>query len=103
MSLKNIITQNEYRVIIGKQILLDDIVWMYCRASELGCHIEEKLKAELIEIYCHLYKEIFENNIEQQICPSIHEYFQSWKLRGDNPEVYKLEWEKFQNILIEKN
>ncbi|MCQ4774279.1 hypothetical protein NE634_11070 [Lacrimispora saccharolytica] len=93
----------EYRVIIGKQILLDDIVWMYCRASELGCHIEEKLKAELIEIYCHLYKEIFENNIEQQICPSIHEYFQSWKLRGDNPEVYKLEWEKFQNILIEKN
>ncbi len=91
-----------YRIVLSKQILLDDIAWMYCKANELGCHIEEKLKTQLIEKYYQLYKEIFENNIKENICPSIHEYYQSWKLRGDDPEIYKSNEEDFQTIFAEK-
>lgn len=86
-----------YRVVLPKQILLDDIVWMYCRAKEFGCVIGEKLKTELIETYHELYKEIYENNVKKDAkCPSIYEYYQSWKLRGDCPEVYKLGEEDFK-------
>lgn len=92
--------QKGYRRIISKQLLLDDIVWLYCRANELGCHIEERLKTDLINTYYQLYKEIYENNIKEESCPSIHEYYQSWKLRGDNPEIYKLDEEAFQKMLI---
>ena len=91
------------RIVLSKQVLLDDIVWICCVASELGCSIKERLKTELIGEYNRLYKEIYENNIEDirgsQICPSIHEYYQSWKLRGDNPEIYKLNQKSFEEIL----
>lgn len=70
---------------------------MYCRAKEFGCVIGEKLKTELIETYHELYKEIYENNVKKDAkCPSIYEYYQSWKLRGDCPEVYKLGEEDFK-------
>lgn len=90
-----------YRIVLAKQILLDDIAWMYCTATELGCEIKERLKTELLEKYNQLYKEIYENNIksDNQMCPSIHEYYQSWKLRGDNPEIYKLNQREFEENL----
>lgn len=88
------------KVIIAKQVLLDDVVWMYCKANELGCHIGEQLKTELIETYYQLYKEIYENNIREEVCPSVHEYYQGWKLRGDNPEIYKLNEVQFKSVIV---
>ena len=90
-----------YKVVLSKQILLDDIVWLYCRSGELGCSLDEKLKTNLIEKYTSLYKEIYENNVGNGPCPSIHEYYQSWKLRGDNPQCYRLEEKEF-NAALEK-
>ena len=90
-----------YKVVLSKQILLDDIVWLYCRSGELGCSLDEKLKTNLIEKYTLLYKEIYENNVGNGSCPSIHEYYQSWKLRGDNPQCYRLEEKEF-NAALEK-
>lgn len=99
------VTANYYcmkgnKVIIAKQVLLDDVVWMYCKANELGCHIGEQLKTELIETYYQLYKEIYENNIREEVCPSVHEYYQGWKLRGDNPEIYKLNEVQFKSVIV---
>lgn len=88
-----------YKVALSKQILLDDIVWLYCRSGELGCSLDEKLKTNLIEKYTLLYKEIYENNVGNGSCPSIHEYYQSWKLRGDNPQCYRLEEKEFNAAL----
>lgn len=88
-----------YKVVLSKQILLDDIAWIYCKSGKLGCLLEEKLKAELIEKYTSLYKEIYENNIRNGPCPSIHEYYQSWKLRGDNPQSYRLDEKEFKKVL----
>ena len=48
-----------------------------------------------------MYKEIYENNVGNGPCPSIHEYYQSWKLRGDNPQCYRLEEKEF-NAALEK-
>lgn len=89
-----------YKIVISKQVLLDDISWLYCKSGEMGCPIEEKLKSKLIEKYTLLYKEIYENNVGDDFCPSIHEYYQGWKLRGDNPQSYKLEEEKFKEALM---
>ena len=90
-----------YRIVLSRQVLLDDIVWIYCTAKKLGCHIDEDVKTELIENYTRLYKEVYENNIQNERCPFIHEYYQSWKLRGDDPELYKLDREQFE-IALEK-
>lgn len=92
-------SQKGYRAVLPKQVLLDDIVWIYCRANKFGCHIGERLKTELIEKYYQLYKELYENNTKEHVCPSVYEYYQSWKLRGDDPEVYRLDEKDFQKCL----
>lgn len=92
-------SQKGYRAVLPKQVLLDDIAWIYCRANKFGCHIGERLKTELIEKYYQLYKELYENNTKEHVCPSVYEYYQSWKLRGDNPEVYRLDEKDFQKCL----
>ena len=43
-----------YKIVIPKQILLDDVVWMLQKASEMGCIIESRLKNELLEYYYSL-------------------------------------------------
>lgn len=86
-----------YKISLSRQILLDDIVWMYCKAGELGCHIEENLKTELHEKYVQLFKSIFDDTVTNNnfSCPSMYEYYQSWKLRGDKPDSYLLKSEEF--------
>lgn len=89
-----------YKIVLDKQILLDDIVWMYNKANELGCNIDSELKTMLNEKYYSLYEEIYQDNtIEEENRPSMYEYYQSWKLRGDNPEVYRLNSELFERKL----
>ena len=68
----------------------------------MGCSLDEKLKTNLIEKYTLLYKEIYENNVGNGSCPSIHEYYQSWKLRGDNPQCYRLEEKEFNAAFNKK-
>ena len=92
-------SQKGYRAVLPKQVLLDDIAWIYCRANKFGCHIGERLKTELIEKHYQLYKELYENSTKEHVCPSVYEYYQSWKLRGDNPEVYRLDEKDFQKCL----
>lgn len=88
-----------YKVLMSKQMLLDNIVWMYCKAGKMGCFIEEKLRSEMREKYYELYKYIYENTVQKKeekiACPGIHEYYQSWKLRGDKPDLYRLSRNEF--------
>lgn len=88
------------KLVLSKQILLDDIVWLFCKASELGCQIVSELKTKLEEKYYSLYEEIFRENIGNGYHPSIYDYYQSWKLRGDKPELYRLEMEEFKKKIV---
>ncbi len=80
-----------YKIIISKQVLLDDIVWVLQMAGETGCTIESRLKEELLECYYSLYEEIYRINVQNLVKVSVKDYYQSWKLRGDNPYIYRLD------------
>ncbi len=85
-----------YKLVLSKQILLDDIVWLLCKADEFGCHVDGSLRARLEDKYYSLYEEIFRDNTGNGYHPSIYDYYQSWKLRGDNPELYRLGMKEFK-------
>ena len=44
-----------HKLVMPKQLLLDDIAWLLSKAEETGCIIENRLKAELKEKYCSSY------------------------------------------------
>ncbi|MCM1245275.1 MAG: hypothetical protein NC293_06470 [Roseburia sp.] len=85
-----------YKIVLSKQILLDDIAWMLCKADEWGCYIDGMLRTRLKDQFYSLYEEIFRENTENRHHPSINEYYQSWKLRGDRPELYRLSMRAFK-------
>lgn len=89
-----------FRLVVAKQMLLDDIVWILCKADEFGCQISGSLRKRLEEKYCGLYEEIYGDCIGSGYRPSIYDYYQSWKLRGDKPELYRLETEKFKKKIF---
>lgn len=71
-----------------KQRLLDDIVWILCKADELGIDVDRSLRTELESKFYALCKEIYDNILDHEI--TMQEYYCSWKLRGDRPELYWL-------------
>lgn len=84
-----------HKLVLPKQILLDDIAWMLNKADEMGCTIESRLRAELKEQYYSLYEEIYRENVRNKNKVSVMDYYQSWKLRGDAPDTYRLEEKEF--------
>ena len=100
------ITPEEYykfkggKIVLAKQILLDDIAWMLCKADEWGCFVDGSLRARLEELFFSLYEEIFRDNTGNGYQPSIYDYYQSWKLRGDKPELYRLSMKEFKKKIV---
>lgn len=69
-------------IALPRQVLVDNIVWLRHRASALGNIAAEK---ELDKLYNRYFLELYNMNIEDFPCEV---YYQSWLLRGDNPECY---------------
>ena len=83
-------------MILTKQILLDDLAWILNQAKAIGCVPDYELKMKLEKSNFHnLYNDIYENNITSEYQVSIRDYYCSWKLRGDNPELYRLSEKEF--------
>lgn len=80
-----------YHISLTKQALLDNVVWLYSQ----GCscegfnRIEMKLKNLYARYFADLYGmcEIMEDDVK--LVPTMQDYYQSWLLRGDNPEYYQ--------------
>lgn len=77
------------RLVLAKQVLLDDVAWMLCKADEFGCEISGALRKRLEEKYYGLFEDIYGGCFGNGYHPSIYEYYQGWKLRGDKPELYR--------------
>ncbi|MEZ3485954.1 MAG: hypothetical protein K1W22_05000 [Lachnospiraceae bacterium] len=92
-----------YKIVIPKQVLLDDIAWLLSKADETGCTIESRLGTELKGRYYDLYEEIFRENVRNKQKASVKDYYQSWKLRGDNPYIYCLREEEFMQKMRRRN
>lgn len=70
-------------VVMPKQTLLDNAVWLYVRSHSLSVN-HSKERFELKRLFENLFEEIYK---EIQM-PTINEYYQSWLLRGDDPQCY---------------
>ncbi len=84
-----------YKLVLPKQVLLDDIVWLINKSDETGCALDSSLRTKLTEQYYSLYEEIYQNHMPHRHKASPMDYYQSWKLRGDNPKLYRLSEEEF--------
>ena len=71
-----------YWIALPRQVLVDNIVWLRHRASALG---NIAVKKELDKLYNKYFLELYKMNIVDYPCEV---YYQSWLLRGDNPECY---------------
>lgn len=86
------------RVIMSKQHLLDNAAWLLCKARDLKINLSANVVQILEEQFCQLYDEIYLYDCsDHSECNSIlglegrnvYTYYQSWMLRGDDPELYR--------------
>lgn len=76
-----------------KQMLLDNVVWMYFEGST--CDGFNKIAVKLKALYEKYYRELYEPSMKCLMrsadfsSVTIEDYYQSWLLRGDKPENYK--------------
>lgn len=71
-------------VILQIQDLLDNVVWLYCKGKSLPSFIPASKSLEIL--FETFFRKIYGN---LRIKASIWDYYQSWLLRGDNPQYYR--------------
>lgn len=84
-------------LVMEKHRVLDNIVWLLCKSDELGINVDKSLRTELESKFFELYKEIYGHIIGHDI--TMLEYYYSWKLRGDKPELYWLFQDDIEKVL----
>lgn len=89
----------KYKLILSKQVLMDDLAWILVKAKETGCNIESQLKTELEQRFYYLYQNVYGDAFSDKMDVTYRDYYQSWKLRGDNPELYRLGEKEFQDCV----
>ena len=69
-----------------RQVVLDNFVWLYVRVANIAGRIS---LCEYLEYEAkHLYSQIYDDK-EFDIPFDVHDYYDSWLLRGDAPETAK--------------
>lgn len=80
----------EFKLVLSKHMLLDNIAWLLSKVRKfgLGHHINEVYRLE--NIFKSLFSEIYLNSCDSKRFQHIHyqQYFDAWKLRGDDPTLY---------------
>lgn len=84
-----------YYISMTKQMLLDNVVWLYFEGST--CEGFNKIAVRLKALYAKYFnavygKSLMLKNAKKPYVVSIEDYYQSWLLRGDNPEAYRNPW-----------
>lgn len=79
-------------LVMPRQDLLDNAVWMYNQMRKFNIH-DVQVEKILEKVFIHSYKQIYSNVLsssdEVHGTPCLDTYYDSWKLRGDNPEKIK--------------
>lgn len=80
----------QHKLVLSRHTLLDNIAWLLSKVRKfgLGKHVNEVYRLE--SIFKSLFSEIYLNSCDKSKFQHIHyqQYFDAWKLRGDNPEIY---------------
>lgn len=87
------------KLMLPKQIVLDNIVWLLAKVRKFGISRHRNEINRLEKLYGNLFYEIFSSNLE--LTNPLKEktidhivYFDAWKLRGDDPQLY---FDKLEN------
>lgn len=93
---KDFYRMKSYRVILSKQDMLDNLVWLLMRSLEFGIEIPSNTREILTSRCLRLLREIYGNCCKvNEWNVSLHDYYNAWKLRGDHPDCYiKTEYTK---------
>ena len=77
------------RVVLPRQGLLDNVVWMMARLREEGA-LSQSLEVELTHVFNEQFNYVYRrNNRFEGEADWQHTYFNSWLLRGDAPGEYQ--------------
>lgn len=71
------------KVVLRKQDYLDNIIWALNKARETDIYIDSILKQQLERKAQQLIYDIYDYDY------SLMDYYNSWRLRGDDPEFYR--------------
>lgn len=74
----------QYALAIPKQVLLDNLVWMYVKLKQLNSN--SRLLSFIEGLFGNYFADIYGDNTSSKY--SIYDYYQSWLLRGDSPNCY---------------
>lgn len=75
-----------YTAVMPKQVLLDNVAWLKYRIKEYNICCDVDLLQMLTNMYDKLFGDIFGNREGDN---NIFTYINSWRLRGDEPDLYK--------------
>lgn len=89
---------HSYRVNATKQVLLDNVAWLYVQAQRLGCCTT--IQAYLQELYSNYFHQVFSKELQM---PDVYTYYQSWLLRGDSPYCYMQKNSRVKAVEIERS
>lgn len=84
-----------YCVFLPAQDLLDNLVWLLYRGQEWNVDIPPELRVSLKNEAHLLLRQIYGDGYydisaaERFLRISLEDYYNSWKLRGDSPEIYR--------------
>jgi hypothetical protein len=91
----------ERKLMLPKEILLDNIVWLLAKIRKFGISICRPEVNRLEKFYDSLFREIYQDNFEGSMKNEYYPhtlFFDSWKLRGDDPFLYL---NNYDNIDVE--
>ena len=80
--------KRSYQVVMPKMDLLDNIVWLLMQVRRYNISTSQTLLQKMEMLYWQLFCEIYTNFTKDKVLVPFEIYYQSWLLRGDNPELY---------------
>ncbi|MDR3058889.1 MAG: hypothetical protein LBU84_12215 [Prevotella sp.] len=88
--------RKKYRIILPKQDLLDNIVWLLMQIKIYNIAVSQSFIFELQGMYDNLFQIVYKEAINHDYI-SMETYYYSWLLRGNNPSFYFDFDEKFNS------
>lgn len=89
-------------IVLPKQDYLDNVVWLYHKLTEYKIEGYDNLREKLLQEFDFYFAEIYhychggtwrrddcEAAEPRKLSRNIHTYYEAWKLRGDEPELYR--------------
>ena len=82
--------KRNFVVVLSKQDLLDNLSWFIYKADILNVNIQSSDRQKIMYKINSLFNEIyFQNSFEEKYSFNFEDYINSWKLRGDLPDLYR--------------